>query len=253
MEKEKAVFNWSGGKDSALCLHKVLAMNSYTVSCLLTTVNKLHRRISMHGVREELLEQQTANIGIPLVKMSMPAMPDMKTYETAMKGTLLNLKKDGNVRCVFGDIFLEDLRAYREQRLAEIGLLASFPLWRIPTTQLVREFIDQGFKAVIVCVNEKFLSKEFAGRPIDDSFLSDLPDTVDPCGEYGEFHSFVYDGPIFRKPVQFSIGEVVYRKYTPVDQDMDDRNNCYRDTPDPFDNGFWYCDLMPSEKTKSNE
>ena len=252
MEREKAIFNWSGGKDSALCLYKVIALSEYHVSCLRTSVNEKYQRVSMHGVRIELLEQQAASIGIPLTKMLMPVMPDMKTYEAIMKETLIKLKNEDRRVCIFGDIFLEDLRKYRENKLAEMNLKATFPLWKIPTDQLLREFIDLGFKAVIVCVSEKSLDSSFAGRIIDNSFLKDLPDNVDPCGEYGEFHSFVYDGPIFKEPIAFKLGGVVYRKYTPTQQNQNSQYNCNSSTSHPFDSGFWYCDLLPvSEVAKA--
>ncbi len=245
MPKEKAIFNWSGGKDSALCLYKVRALGEHDVACLLTSVNEHYRRISMHGVRIELLEQQAAAIGIPLVKMLMPEMPDMKTYEAIMAETLTRLKNEGARTCIFGDIFLEDLRQYRESKLAGMGLKAVFPLWKIPTDQLIREFIDLGFKAVVVCVDDHYLDQSFVGRTIDESFLNDLPDTVDPCGEYGEFHSYVYDGPLFRKPVELERGEIVYRKYAPSRSDDDAEYDCSSSGSDPFDHGFWYCDLLP--------
>ncbi|MCZ6775222.1 MAG: diphthine--ammonia ligase [Ignavibacteria bacterium] len=245
MQKQKAIFNWSGGKDSALCLCRVLTLGEYDVSCLLTSVNEQYQRISMHGVRIELLEQQAASIGIPLVKMLMPEMPDMKTYETIMKETLIGLKNEGMEVCIFGDIFLEDLRKYRENKLAEMNLRAIFPLWKIPTNQLIREFIDLEFQAVVVCVNDKFLDGSFVGRVIDDSFLKNLPDNVDPCGEYGEFHSFVYDGPIFKEPIDFKRGEKVYRKYSPRQQDGNSQYDCNSSNFSPFDSGFWYGDLLP--------
>jgi len=250
MPRQKAIFNWSGGKDSALCLHKVSALEGYGVSCLLTSVNEHYQRISMHGVRIELLEKQAAAIGIPLVKMLMPEMPDMKTYESIMAATLTRLKNEGAQACIFGDIFLEDLRQYRENKLAEMGLKAVFPLWKIPTNQLIREFIDLGFKAVVVCVDDHTLDQSFVGRVIDDSFLNDLPGTVDPCGENGEFHSFVYDGPLFKKPVEFERGEIVYRKYAPNRSDDDAEYDCNSSDSDPFDHGFWYCDLLPGATGK---
>jgi len=243
-DKTKAIFHWSGGKDSALCLHKVMTLGEYTVSCLLTSVNEHYQRISMHGVRIELLEQQAASIGVPLVKMFMPEMPDMKTYETIMKKTLERLHRRDIHVCIFGDIFLEDLRKYRENKLAEMNLKAIFPLWKIPTDQLIREFIEMGFKAVIVCVNDKFLDRSFVGRTIDAAFLNDLPHNVDPCGEYGEFHSFVYDGPIFKKPIDYKVGEIVYRKYLPQQHDSQSYDNSSSGS-NPFDSGFWYCDLLP--------
>lgn len=245
MNDGKAVFNWSGGKDSSLALHKYIQHGNPEISCLLTTVNESFNRVSMHGVRTELLERQAENIGIPLVKVMLPEMPDMPAYEKIMTEYLLKLKSDGVRTAVFGDIFLEDLRKYREDKLAQIDIECAFPIWKIPTKELVEEFIDLGFRAVTVCVDERFLDKSFAGRTIDRSFVKDLPDNVDPCGENGEFHSFVYDGPIFRKPVEFSKGEIVYRKYTRQEQKEELDGKTGSDAPDPFDTGFWYCDLVP--------
>lgn len=234
--KEKVIFNWSGGKDSALCLYKIQQAEQYDVLCLLTSISEPYQRVSMHGVRADLLDLQAESIGLPLVKMTMPEMPSMETYEAMMKTTLKELKAKGATASVFGDIFLEDLRQYRENKLAELDLKGLFPLWKQPTNKLMREFIDLGFKTIVTCVNEKYLDKSFAGRIIDNDFLADLPADVDPCGENGEFHTFVFDGPIFKKPIPFERGEVVYRKYTSANQN----NN----TDSPFDNGFWYCDLL---------
>ncbi|HTR82511.1 MAG TPA: diphthine--ammonia ligase [Bacteroidota bacterium] len=244
MPVEKAVFHWSGGKDSALALHKVLSNKDIAVSTLLTSVNEQYRRISMHGVRAELLERQAESIGIPLVKMMMPEMPDMKMYEAIMKETLVRLRGAGMTASIFGDIFLEDLRKYREDNLAAMNIKPMFPLWKVPTDRLVREFIELGFKAVVVCANDKYLDQEFVGRTIDGTFLADLPRNVDPCGENGEFHSFVYDGPIFTSPVAFEFGEVVHRKYRPVRDGLNSPDDCFT-SPQPFDGGFWYCDLKP--------
>jgi len=243
---DKAVFNWSGGKDSALALHKVMESGSASIACLLTTVNKSFQRVSMHGVRTELLERQAECIGIPLMKVLLPEMPDMATYEAAMKESLVKLDSDGTRVCVFGDIFLEDLRKYREDKLAELGMKCLFPLWKIPTDELMREFIDLGFKAVTVCVDEKHLDKSFVGRVIDESFIRDLPVNVDPCGENGEFHTFVFDGPIFRWPVEFKMGEIVYRKYKRSDDGNKSGGNNSTNPSDPFDTGFWYRDLLPN-------
>lgn len=246
MNENNAVFNWSGGKDSAFALHKYIQHDNPEISCLLTTVNESFNRVSMHGVRTELLERQAENIGIPLVKVMLPEMPDMPTYEKIMRGSLIKLKADGIRTAVFGDIFLEDLRKYREEKLAELDFKCLFPLWKIPTKKLIAEFIDIGFKAVTVCVDERFLDKSFVGRGIDRSFVNELPDNVDPCGENGEFHSFVYDGPIFKEPVEFKTGEIVYRKYSRHGQEGEPD-----DTTAPFDTGFWYCDLLPSTATLS--
>ncbi|MFZ1081632.1 MAG: diphthine--ammonia ligase [Candidatus Kryptoniota bacterium] len=242
-DKQKAVINWSGGKDSALALHRVLTHDDTEVGYLLTTVNEHFNRISMHGVRTELLDIQAESIGIPLHKVLLPEMPDMETYDRTMMQTLQKLKSKGITASIFGDIFLEDLRKYRETQLAMVNLAAVFPLWQIPTDKLIREFIDIGFKAVIVCVNEEFLDKSFAGKNIDEEFIRDLPRGVDPCGENGEFHSFVYDGPIFKKPIKFMKGEIVYRRYEPPKQRKRTQDD-EQPMPYPQAHGFWYCDLI---------
>ncbi len=245
--KEKVIFNWSSGKDSAYCLYKILQSKQYEVVCLLTSVSEQYQRVSMHGVRVELLEAQAKSLGLPLQKVLIPDMPTMEVYDNIMRYTLSELKNKGATASVFGDIFLEDLRAYREKKLAEVNMKGVFPLWKIPTRQLLTEFIDLGFKTIITCVNEKHLDKSFAGRIIDHDFIKDLPPDVDPCGENGEFHTFVFDGPIFKEPIAFTKGEVVYRKYTPAKQADDSSYDCKADTDvkdKPFDYGFWYCDLL---------
>lgn len=245
--KEKAIFNWSGGKDSAFCLNKVLQDQRYEIMCLLTTISQPYQRISMHGVRVELLEAQAERIGLPLLKIPIPEMPTMETYDKTMETALMELKVKGVTASIFGDIFLEDLRKYREDRLAELNLKGVFPLWNIPTDTLIREFIDSGFKAITTCVNDKYLDKSFVGRIINDDFLNDLPDGVDPCGENGEYHSFVFDAPFFSSPIPFEKGEIVYRKYTgsaTIDQSNADSNDTDK-AGSPFDNGFWYCDILP--------
>jgi uncharacterized protein (TIGR00290 family) len=208
-----AYMNWSGGKDSSLCLHRILQDKGYRVDCLLTSVNAVHDRISMHGVRRELLLAQAASIGIPLQTVELPEQPDMPDYERAIAAKLGFLKKSGYTHAIFGDIFLEDLRHYREEKLKSLDIECVFPLWKMPTPDLILEFLQLGFKAIIVCVNEKWLDKSFCGRLIDESFLQDLPENVDPCGENGEFHSFVFDGPVFSKPVPIQKGELVHRQY----------------------------------------
>ncbi len=246
--KQKVIFNWSGGKDSTLCLYKVLQMKEYDVLCLLTSISQVYQRISMHGVRVELLEIQAESIGLPLIKMEIPEMPTMEAYEKVMNATLTTLIAQGATASVFGDIFLEDLRKYRENQLEKLDLKGVFPLWKIPTNQIIREFLDLGFKTIVTCVNSKFLDKSFVGRIIDDDFLKDLPDNVDPCGENGEFHTFVFDGPIFKNPIAFDKGEIVYRKYTAPKQSDSTDYDCNKDPKDsPFDFGFWYCDLVPKD------
>ncbi len=187
----------------------------------------------MHGVREELLTQQAQSIGIPLHKLMVPEMPTMEIYNDLMEQTLQAFKQEDIEYSIFGDIFLEDLKKYREERLARVGMKGIFPIWKRSSQELVREFIDLGFKAVLVCVDEKVLDRSFIGRPIDDALLKDLPANVDPCGENGEYHSFVYDGPIFRHPVAFDFGEVVHRDYAGTTQTAE------------VHTGFWYGDLVP--------
>lgn len=243
--KKKALFNWSSGKDSALALYKITLDNEYEISCLLTSINKQFQRISMHGVRIELLEQQAKSIGLPLEIMQIPEMPTMEVYEEVVQNTLSKLKKQGITHSIFGDIFLEDLRKYREDKLAEMNFEGVFPLWEIPTQDLIQEFLKLGFKTIVVCVNEQFLDKSFVGRIIDQDFINDLPENVDVCGENGEFHTFTFDGPIFSKPIAFEVGEIVYRKYEKSKEEDSSNTACNTSTSDVFDYGFWYCDLRP--------
>jgi uncharacterized protein (TIGR00290 family) len=242
--KKKALFNWSSGKDSALALYKVLQNQDFDIECLLTSVNQQFQRISMHGVRVELLENQAKSIGLPLEIMQIPEMPTMEAYEKVMRETLAKLKDKGITHSIFGDIFLEDLRKYREDKLSDIGFEGVFPLWKISTQDLIQEFISLGFKTIVVCVSERFLDKSFVGRIIDQNFINDLPENVDVCGENGEFHTFTFDGPIFSNPIDFKIGEIVYRKYEKP-KDESSNSACDTNTADAFDYGFWYCDLVP--------
>ena len=209
--KEKVLFSWSSGKDSGFALHELKKDGSYEVVGLLTTVTEEYDRISMHGVRSELLAQQAESLDIPLEKVYIPPDASNEKYETAMKEALLRNKDRGVTSVGFGDLFLEDLKVYREKRLAEVGLNAVFPLWKKDTKVLSQEFIRLGFKAVITCVDSQVIEGRFSGREYDEQFLSELPAQIDPCGENGEFHSFVYDGPIFKEPVRFNKGGVVIR------------------------------------------
>ncbi len=240
--KEKALFNWSGGKDSALCLYKLMQTQQYDIVALLTSVNQQHQRISMHGVRTELLDKQAESIGLPSVKMLMPENSSMNDYENIMRSALQKFTDQHVTVSIFGDIFLEDLRAYREEKLKEVNMKGIFPLWKIPTKDLIREFIGLGFKTITTCVNEKYLDKSFVGRIIDHDFINDLPDNVDPCGENGEFHTFVFDGPIFKNPIAFEKGEIVYKKYESPKNDNNDV--CNTTDENPYEFGFWYCDLI---------
>ncbi|MFC5683545.1 Dph6-related ATP pyrophosphatase [Flavobacterium sp. MAHUQ-51] len=244
---KKALFNWSSGKDSALALYKILQNPEFKIDYLLTSVNQQFQRISMHGVRVELLQQQAESIKIPLEIMEIPEMPTMEVYESVMQQTLEKLKNKGISYSVFGDIFLEDLRQYREDKLDTMGFEGVFPIWRIPTKDLIQEFISLGFQTVVVCVNERYLDKSFVGRIIDQQFIDDLPENVDVCGENGEFHTFCFDGPIFQKPIDFELGEIVYRKYKKPKTDSSN-TACDSDDSTAYDYGFWYCDLIPKKQ-----
>lgn len=210
--KEKVVFAWSGGKDSALALHVLLASGRYDVVSLLTTVSEQYDRVSHHGVRVELLRQQAAAIGIRLHELYLHQDHcSLADYEALMEKAMLEYRDKDVLTVAFGDIFLQDLREYRERNLAKVGMKAIFPIWKRDTTEIVRTFIDLGFKAYLTCVDGEKLGEAFAGRSIDADLIRDLPDGIDPCGENGEFHSYVYDGPIFQRPVELGVGEVVLR------------------------------------------
>jgi uncharacterized protein (TIGR00290 family) len=210
----------------------------------LTSVNQQYQRISMYGVRVELLEAQAKSIGLPLKIMQIPEMPTMEVYENVMAETLTEFKNQEIAYSIFGDIFLEDLRKYREDKLATLGFEGVFPLWKIPTQDLIQEFISLGFKTIVVCVNERYLDKSFVGRIIDQNFINDLLENVDVCGENGEFHTFTFDGPLFSEPINFEIGEIVYRKYEKQKNKESSNKACDTNASDAFDFGFWYCDLV---------
>jgi uncharacterized protein (TIGR00290 family) len=238
MQKIKAIFCWSGGKDSALCLYEVMKEGKYEVKYLLTTLNGNFKRISMHGVREELLDKQAEAIGLPLIKMYVSG-PGNDEYEQNMEKCLLAAKAEGIVHIVFGDIFLEDLRAYREKNLERVGMTAVFPLWKRNTKELISQFLFLKFKTITCCVNDAFLGKEHVGEKIDTTFIQALPSEVDPCGENGEFHTFCYDGPLYKKSVAFELGEKIYK---PLEVKTDD-SVC---SSASLTKGFWYCDLIPA-------
>lgn len=225
--------NWSSGKDAALAYHILSQDKQYNISHLLTTINAEHDRIFMHGIREELLDAQAARIGLPIKKVKLPPSPNDTLYKDAMKQTLEGLKAEGVTAAAYGDIFLEDLKIYREQQLASIGIQGVFPLWKKDTRELVQLVEQTGIEAVIVCVSEKYLGKEFLGRKIDSSFINELPSNVDPCGENGEFHSFVYNAPFFSSPIAIQQGETAYRSYASAR------------TSDKWDSGFFFLDILP--------
>jgi uncharacterized protein (TIGR00290 family) len=207
---QKVVVAWSGGKDSALALYET-QKEGFEISALLTTVTEKYNRISMHGVRQALLVRQGYALGIPLTKIFIPPEPSNDVYESRMASTLETYAKQGVTTVVFGDVYLEDIRAYRENQLSKMGMKAAFPLWQKPSLDLALRFIELGFKAIITCVDSNALDGSFAGRLFDEKFLSELPSTVDPCGENGEFHSFVYNGPNFMERILYTKGKSVVR------------------------------------------
>jgi uncharacterized protein (TIGR00290 family) len=221
--REKVIVAWSGGKDSALALYEILSSGGYEVLKLLTTVTKDYDRISIHGVRRILLEQQAKALGIPLEITFISKGASDKEYENELLKTLKRNLDSGVSSVVFGDIFLEDVKSYRERILTKVGMNGIFPLWKKDTQKLARDFINLDFKAIITSIDSKVLGKDFVGKEYTEQFLSGLPENVDPCGENGEFHSFVYNGPIFHERVFFKKGERVLSE-----------------------NRFYYCDLLPT-------
>ena len=209
----QALMNWSGGKDSTLALHHILHDQSWKVTDLLTTTNADHGRVTMHGVRDELIVQQAERLGLPLHWVSLSAKVDMDAYDQQMRTVLGQLSAKGLAHSIFGDIFLEDLRSYRENKAKEIGWQCHFPLWQRDTTELAHEFIALGYEATLVCVNERLLGPDFIGRKYDLNLLNDLPDAVDPCGENGEFHTLVTAGPIYGEPIPIRLGEQTVQTY----------------------------------------
>lgn len=219
---EKVLLSWSGGKDSALALYEIKERQDMEIVSLITTITEDYDRVSMHGVRRVLLENQAEFLGIPLYNIFISKDASDEAYGHKMKEMLTRFSRLGVTAVVFGDIFLEDLRRFREKQLSKVGMKGIFPLWRKDTTELANTFINLGFRAIITSADSKVLNREFVGREIDKKFLAQIPPAVDPCGENGEFHSFVFSGPTFEKRVCFRVGEVVFRE-----------------------NRFYYCDLVP--------
>jgi uncharacterized protein (TIGR00290 family) len=224
VQMPKAILSWSGGKDSALALHEVRKAGQYEIRALLTTITEAYDRSSMHGIRRPLIERQAESLGLPLEEVLLSPVSSNEEYDAKMREVLERYKARSVSTVVFGDIYLEDVRRYREERLASVGMKGLFPLWGRDTTELAQTFGQLGFKAVITCVDTEQLDRSYAGRAFDEEMLASLPEGVDPCGENGEFHSFVYDGPIFKTPISHRTGEVVLR---------DDR--------------FAFCDIVPGK------
>ena len=209
--RPKALIAWSSGKDSAWALHVVRQSGGYDVVGALTTVNRTFARVAMHGVRQELLEMQIAAAGLKPMLVHIPHPCTNDIYEAAMAETVAQAKADGITHIIFGDLFLEDIRAYRVEKLKETGITPVFPLWLAPTAQLARDMIAGGLQAHLSTVDLKKLSADFAGRRFDEALLGDLPPGIDPCGENGEFHSFVFAGPMLSRPIPVRVGDTVER------------------------------------------
>ncbi len=229
----KAVVHWSGGKDSALALYRLQQEASFEIVALVTTLADPYRRVSMHGVREVFIDQQASQLDLPLRKLLLPESPTMEAYNAAMDEAMRALRVEGVTHAVFGDIFLEDLRTFREQQMQQAGLQTLFPLWGEPTGQLLEEFVTAGFRALVVSYDADLFTETFGGQELDAAFAANLPAVVDPCGENGEFHTFVYDGPNFAQPISFLRGSRRKVGY-----------------PDPEEAEgeieFWFQDLLPT-------
>ncbi|MDR6300397.1 Dph6-related ATP pyrophosphatase [Mesonia maritima] len=237
----RAYLNWSSGKDAMLALHLLQDEKKIGIEKLVTTVNTDLNRVSMHGLPIKLLQQQADSLQIPLHQIPLRGNVSLKSYNEVMLNHCKKLQEQGFTHSVFGDIFLEDLKEYRQQQLEKLQLTPVFPLWKKDTKKLISKFIELGYKAIVVCVNAKLLDKSFCGRIIDHSFLNDLPENIDWCGENGEFHTFVFDGPLFKKPLSFRVGEKVLKDYNPSEGD-----DCFKDEKEQnWDNKFWYQDLRP--------
>jgi uncharacterized protein (TIGR00290 family) len=217
----RAVLSWSGGKDSSLALYEISKSREYEIVSLLTTLTRDFDRISMHGVRRTLLDMQAAQLQLPLEEVWISKGAGNSEYESQMSEALTRHYAEGIRHVVFGDLFLEDIRRYREEKLSALSMTGVFPLWKKDTSRLASYFIHEGFKAILCTVDPKALDPSFCGRDFDHSLLSDLPSRVDPCGENGEFHTFVYGGPIFKREIKVKKGEVVQR------------------------DGFYFADILP--------
>ncbi|MHB1960214.1 MAG: Dph6-related ATP pyrophosphatase [Acidobacteriaceae bacterium] len=227
MQPKKILLSWSGGKDSAWALHTLRQHPEYNVAALLTTVNEHFGRVAIHGFREELLDLQATSVGLPIWKIPLPYPCSNEAYESRMAAVCVRAVNEGFEAVAFGDLFLEDIRAYRIERLAGTGLEPVFPVWGIPTDQLARTMVAAGLRARITCLDPRKLPPSFCGRIFDADFLADLPPSVDPCGERGEFHSFAYAGPMFSQPIR-----------------VEHTHNVERE-------GFVYGDLVPTDTAVS--
>jgi len=204
--------SWSSGKDSAWTLHALRQRSDVEVVGLMTTVNRVYQRISIHSVRLDLLQRQAKAVGLPLYQIGLPHPCSNADYEAAMETFIRRARKEGIESMAFGDLFLADIRAYREARLGGTGITPLFPIWQTPTDELAKQMTESGLRAVITCVDPQQLPAGFAGREFNQQFLADLPTGVDPCGERGEFHTFAFAGPMFRNAIDIEVGEICERE-----------------------------------------
>lgn len=226
MERKRAWLSWSTGKDSAWCLEMVRRQGDYEVEALTTTVNAEYNRVAMHAVRESLLQAQAERAGLPLVTIPIPSPCPNAAYERAMTAVIEKARAEGITHMIFGDLFLEDIRRYRENQLSGTGITPVFPLWGLDTGRLASQMLNAGVRAVLTCIDPKKLDPSFAGRQFDVELLADLPDKVDPCGENGEFHTFAWCGPMFKAPIEIKCGAVVER------------------------GGFVFADILPTQRVQ---
>ncbi len=221
---EKVLFCWSGGKDSAMALYEIQRSQEYDIAALLTTITEDYDRVSLHGVRRALVEQQACSLGLPLEEVFISKDCPNQEYESKMRATLTRFRESGVFLVAFGDVFLEEVRKYRENNLSQLSMKGLFPLWGRDSAELTRSFIASGFQAITTCVDAKALDGDFVGRILNEEFLTSLPANVDPAGENGEFHSFVFDGPVFRERIDYNLGSKVIR------------------------DSLYFCDLLPASR-----
>lgn len=236
----KTFLHWSSGKDSALSLYYL--QKEQPITKLLTTVNATTNHVSMHGISSDLLLAQEESLGISIQQVQLEPDLSLKSYNKQMEKVYRSLLDEGYDTAAFGDILLEDLKAYREKELEKIGMKHSFPLWGQNTKSVMQDFISLGFKAVVVAVQANKLAKEWIGRLVDENFLKDLPSDVDWSGENGEYHTFVFDGPNFKKPIDYKINGVVRRSF---DKNKEAKDNCFNEEQEPtWASEFYYADLQ---------
>ncbi len=243
-QQMKSFLSWSSGKDAAFTLHQLIKQNKKP-DLLLTTVNRDFQRVSMHGLRIELLEKQAEMLDMELYKIPLAKDVSMKNYNRIMEQAMLDLKQKGFNKAIFGDIFLEDLKDFRIEQMKKVGFECEFPIWKRDTKKLAVDIIESGINTLVVSINSKKLDKSFVGRKFNRTFLNELPENVDWCGENGEFHTFVYDHPDFKSPIDFVIGEKIFKTYKPCSKsDQNSYKKSAENTTDKWDTGFWYVEVL---------